>query len=281
MKNNLAGMRGKQIVSALREHGPLSIKTLVSFLEPSTNRRRLSQAMSRLAEGGVVRRVHGSLPDNAGHFFALNRDERARVKIGKLLGVSANELKQAHIHGSELKHGEQCAKWAEFFRKSFPEAKVIRDWEWRSDRGLIANILKGGGDRDLMPDFIVTFPKDPGKESIQIGVEIERTRKWAARLVQKLKTIVYQTQFDGLIYVCEKFEVAEGVRRSFIKGEFTKSRRVGGYAENFLIFSRYEECVGSSHLIGVNLALKTRSIPVWIEALRSTPQHLRSDEMFE
>lgn len=129
MGSNLSGLRGRQILSAIREHGPLSIEAITSFLEPPTNRRRVAQAMKLLSEKGAVRKYNGSLPDNAGHHYALNLTRGGREVISKILGMSTESLTYAAVPGTEFKHGEQCAILAERFRKRFPEARIVRDWE--------------------------------------------------------------------------------------------------------------------------------------------------------
>lgn len=62
-----AHSRGPQILRALYEHGPMSIRGLQKILSPRMDKRRLRLAVKRLHGGGVTGGPPRHLPPNRNH----------------------------------------------------------------------------------------------------------------------------------------------------------------------------------------------------------------------
>lgn len=86
------GSRRIQILRALHQHGPLSLKTLKLIVNPPMTDRRIQDATRRLYEKGLIIRRFDSLPRNAGHYFQNSQRSAARRTIGSLLGIHAVPL---------------------------------------------------------------------------------------------------------------------------------------------------------------------------------------------
>lgn len=268
-----------QVLAIIHEHGPLSLRTLQKIVTPAISLRRLQETTKRLCERGLLVRHIESLSRKGEYVYQLGRSVSARNKICSLLHVERKELEQVTGRGKELAHTEQCALWAELFKLVFPEAKVIRDLA-------ICRNLKAKDDftpekysLDLVPDILLEFPKQPGLEKVMLGIEIERTLKSKVRLADKLRRLVTRTQLDGVLYICEGGEIETAVQSIFLGQNHKKSRRIGQYANNFLLFfNRSVDKVSS--LDCLNAESKVVALRKWVTVCRSTPLHQRRETQF-
>lgn len=273
--------RSIQVLEKLREHGPLSMKTLEEVLVPKISKRRIQEVTARLVKNNLIFRLDPTMSNNGSHIFEIRRTVQSLERISKKLKIPSNEFDYCYVRRWEQRHGEQCARWAEFFRRKFPEAKITRDWELKRDSFLTERVLPSGGDRDLFPDILVSFRQKSPAQGVVVAVEIERNYKKTERVVRKTKDLFMGTQIDGVIYVCSEAGIGERVRRSFLSNKPEKSRRIGGYFENFLTFSSYNDPLDSEDISLVNASMKPVSLKQWIGALCAVPTHLRKNLHFE
>jgi DNA-binding Lrp family transcriptional regulator len=278
---SLTGVRSKQILSILREHGPLSLPVLAQSLEPPMARRKCREVIKNLKEKGLVRRFNSYLPQNAGNFYSLAMTKNERRRIAELLKENPESFDVCFVRGAELRHGEQCALWAEYLKSLYPEARVVRDWELHKHEEVKDSFVAYNEDRDLLPDIVISFCRKLDQEPLLIAVEVERTRKGTSRLVKKVKSLVMQTQLDGVIYVCADFEIGEALRLAFATSEITKSRRIGAYASDFILFSTFDALAGRLGPRYVNATLQVRSLEEWVRTMRETTVRMRSSALFE
>lgn len=275
----MLGVRSKQVLAVVREHGPLSIRVIAQVLDPPMSVRKCQEAIQRLRQRQLIRRFAGYLPEKSGDYYALNGTKQEVREIAAALDMNPETFEACFVRGAEIKHGEQCALWAEYFRKEYPMAKVVRDWEISKHLELKDAFASLERERDLLPDILVCFPKTSTSERVLIAIEIERTLKKRNRLLAKIKSLAMQTELDGVIYVCGGFEIGEALRSAFSKASLSKSRRVGSYAPDFLLFSTFDALAGKIGPRFVNTNLEVRSIGNWIDLLRFIPVRRRSSEM--
>jgi len=155
----------------------------------------------------------------------------------------------------------------------------VRDWEIAQHSDLRDSFVSLERERDLLPDILVSFSKSSSSERVLIAIEVERTLKKSERLLRKVKSLVMQTQLDGVIYVCADFDIGEALRNAIARASLTRSRRVGAYAEDFMLFSTFDALAGKLGPRFVNSNLEVRAIGEWIDLLRSVPVRKRSSSM--
>jgi DNA-binding Lrp family transcriptional regulator len=281
LKNYPLGVRSKQVLAALREHGPLSLGVLAQVLYPPMKTRRCQEVVQNLRRMGLVRRFHSYLPECSGGYYALRKTKPELRVVAEALGAKSNDFEVCFVRGAEIKHGEQCALWAEYLKMQYPQAKVVRDWELRKHPGLAEMFAGDREERDLLPDVVLSFDRWGAQEPVLIAVEVERTRKESRRLVAKVRSLAMHTQLDGVVYVCADFEIGEALRLAFSSAELARSRRIGAYASDFILFSTFDALAGKVGPRCVNAALEVRSIDTWIDAMRAVPVRERSSQIFE
>ena len=277
LSKNRFGPRQLQIVRALYENGPLSLRALQQLIDPPIALRRLQDAAKRLHEGGLVVRRHTGLPPNTGHFIQLCARNDRRELLADLLNVDRDALQVPHFRGQELCHSEACAIWVCRFRQLFPDARFIREHEY--SRCSIASriLLSSGADHELRPDFLMRFPRADGKSFVNVGVEVERSRKTDDRLERKLKILATQTLLDGVIYLCDGANITEALRNIYNSRVVSKALRIGHYGANFLLISDGSMTTHGQEPRMVNAKLETVSLAAWIHFLLNSEQRQRRD----
>jgi hypothetical protein len=275
MEGNLTGIRGKQVVGLLREHGPLSGRVIESLLDPPIAKRKCQEVLQRLKSAGLIERLEGHFPDTAGSYYALPRSRGDKKRLASFLGVEAEDFQVCFVRDAELRHGSQCAIWAEYFKKIYPESKVVRDWEMTKYPEIVGR-LAGLHDEFIYPDIFLLFKGGGSAQRIVVAIEVERTLKTIERLKVKTKAMVYQTSFDGVLYVCSDYRIAEAVRSAFLSQEVQRSQRIGGYVDDFILYTNYEALSGPIGSYCVNSRLVTREIHEWLSYLRLIPMRDRT-----
>lgn len=278
--HSLGGVRSKQILSVLREHGPLPTAVISQILYPPMHLRRCREALLNLRRKRLVRRLYSNFPAGSAGLYALCTTERELRQVAKILDVSPDELTVCHVPGGELQHGAQCALWAEHLKKLFPSAFVVRDWEISRFHEIAETMVSRGENRDLLPDIVFSIRASHAASPVLIAVEIERTRKSSARLMKKVNSLVYDTQFDGVLYVCGDFSIGEALREAFAHGNFARSRRIGRYASDFILFTSFDALAGKLGPRYVNALLQRRDLEAWIAEMQRKPVRNRAHEDF-
>jgi hypothetical protein len=281
LKNYPLGVRSKQVLAALREHGPLSLGVLAQILYPPMKTRRCQEVVQNLRSMGLVRRFNSYLPECSGGFYALRKTRPELRKVAEALGENFDEFEVCFIRGAEIKHGEQCALWAEYLKKQYPQAKVVRDWELGKHPELREAFTGDVDERDLLPDVVLSFKKGRVEEPLLIAIEVERTRKESRRLLSKVRSLAMQTQLDGVVYVCADFEIGEALRLAFSSAELARSRRIGAYAPDFILFSTFDALSAKIGPRCVNARLEMRTLEAWIDKMKTVPVRERSSLIFE
>ena len=264
--------RGPEILRMLYNHGPMSIRGLNRIIPGKMDYRRIADALARLHEGGFVVRRFDSLPKNAGHFYQLSHRKEIRAELAKVVGVPEDQLRAPQIRDQELYHSQACAIWAERFKASYPEARVIRDFQIRRDEEAQNILLNKPHAPDLIPDILIFFPKRQYEERVVIAVEIERSRKSNERVVEKLWRISTQCRLDGVLYVCDYQSITDVYRHLYNTRVREKFLRIN-YRKNYLMFGRDDYLLFNCNEERTNLR-------GWIAYLSTTSRDARRDAQF-
>ena len=132
MKQPLPYDRRKQILKLLALHEPLSVRGLSQMLEPHIEPRRLRDALSRLYRKKLITKRNDRVFGGAGTFYQTCRDKRAREEISALTGIDIKTIDRNHPRHTELLHWESCAVFATKLANIFPEAKILREHEFKT-----------------------------------------------------------------------------------------------------------------------------------------------------
>lgn len=270
------GSRRRQVLAALYEHGPLSLRTLERILKPKMAIRRLQETTKRLRDKGLIVRQFEDSSKNSEFYYQLGDSPAAKGKIAEWLKLEQVDLQHLVVRGKEVRHTEQCAIWAEFLKMIYPEAKVARDLKLRRELKSQDGYTPDRFDLDLVPDILLEFPSSHGSEKLLVAVEIERTQKSRARLMAKLRKLATRTQFDGVLFVSESEQVLANVKRVYRDSEMRKSKRIGHYSQAFCLFFIGE--VASVQTFSCHSA-EGKEVPFrfWIDSLKATPVNSRRD----
>lgn len=261
---NTNGIRGKQILRLLYEHGPMSVRGLSAVLEPKIHPRRLRRALQRLGNSGMIEKRFDSMFRGAGVFYDIAEE----YKIPR------------SIRRPELLHSETCAVWAERLKRMFPNALIIRDYHLRGRKDAERALIAEGSELERLPDLLLLAPCEHSKYPVAVAFEIERTHKSASRLVEKLKKYARGSKLDGVVYLCPKGSIGRRVRTIFESRVLAKAHLIKQYGNHFLLFSEgisgdYNDSLTIQNVSGDDVSLQD-----WMQVLKRIPPHSRRDSSF-
>jgi hypothetical protein len=190
------------------------------------------------------------------------------------------ELQQQFFRSRELMHSEACALWVDKLHKQFPDAKLIRDFEFYNNESVSEILLTSKNDYELLPDILMILQGKPGQEKIFVAFEIERSRKSAARLLAKLRKYADETALDGVVYICESSQVSDPVKKAFKSKIGHKSLRISHYSDYFLLLANKLDAPVESKFQMFNAANDAVFFDAWIDQIKSTPLALRRSKKF-
>ncbi|USN47071.1 MAG: replication-relaxation family protein [Pseudobdellovibrionaceae bacterium] len=274
-------MRGKQIIQLLKLHGPLSYRALKRMIEPAMTKGKLLRALQRLQKKNYVERRFERVFAGKGVFYNLCQQEDVLKEIAEFTGLGVDELKQPHFRHRELLHSECCALWVHVLMKMFPEAEIVRDFDFQNSKGAEKIMLASAQELYLYPDLLLIFPESKTQKEVAIAVEIERTPKTVRRLRQKLKKYANGTHVDGVIYLCDTQHITNSIFKVYSEKPLQDSKRVGHYSENFLLFGDSLSIHTDRFYELFNSRFKTVFLPDWITYLRDTRLNSRRDSNFK
>lgn len=274
-------VRGKQIIHLLKTHGPLPYRTLKRMIEPAMTKDKLLKALKRLQKKNYVERRFENVFSGRGVFYNLCQQEETLKEMAEFMSVEVDELKQPHFRHRELLHSECCALWVHVLMKMFPEANIVRDFDFQNSKSAEKVMLTSAQELDLHPDLLLIFPESKSQNEIAIAVEIERTPKTVRRLRQKLKKYANGTHVDGVIYLCDTQHITNSIFKVYSEKPLQDSKRVGHYSDNFLLFGDSLSIHTERFLELFNSRFKAVFLPNWITYLRDTRLNSRRDSNFK
>lgn len=269
--------RGKDILSLLLKHGPLSFSAMSQMLIPQMKKKSIKKSLQKLrSKGFIASRVVGDTKT----FYQISQGRENRIKTAKFLNCNPDLLLQPHFRHQNWIHTECCEYWISHLSRLFPHAEVIRDSNFSNNVVAQRVMLISKNDFELRPDFLLFFPKTEQTESVSIAVEIERSRKSNRRLVAKLTKYANKSFIDGLIYVCDSEGLRETIRLLYKNKIVEKAHRIKHYTDNFFLFSDVINTHQDPLSKIFNSEKKPTSIPLWISYLKTTKRNFRRDQSF-
>ncbi len=272
--------RGLQILGLLKRHGPLSSRGLLQLLSPPIQERRLHASLARMVKCGLITKRMERLFRGTGVFYQISQKNVVSAAIAVTLGCEQSEVKQPYFISRELLHSESCAMWIHYLEQEFPDALVIRDFEFSRNADAVEILYVEEDDFEFVPDILLIFPRTENTPMVSVGVEIERSRKTELRIRNKLKKYANETLLDGVIYLCESDDVSNEIRRVYRSSVLGKSIRINHYGNNFLLTQ--DELLNSKKNKIKMLNVKTQIIFIkeWVCTLRKFDRADRRDENF-
>lgn len=266
-----------QVLSLLKNHGPVTIDLLHRMTEPPAPKNNLRQSLGILKKKGLVDTVYLN-PQTT--FYQVSQALQSRKEIADILDTNASEIVQPLLRKQDWIHNQWCEYWIHFISRLFPEAQIVREHTIGSNE-IAKRILQiNSRDLDLLPDFLLIFPKSEHSDATYIAFEIERTRKSDKRLLKKFKKYINGTKIDGLIYICDSGRLSETIRMLYHKKLVEHSQRIGHYGDHFFLFS--DSMTGGGEKLNRLLNAKGELVQFteWCNHLRKTKWTLRRDNQF-
>lgn len=269
---------GKEVLTLLKDHSPLTLEMLHRMTEPRIQKKNLRQAIGILRGKGLIDMIAS---DPQTFFYQLHQALPVRREVASSLNCEIEQTERPLLRRQDWIHNEWCEFWSLNIKRAFPEVEIIREHDIDS-HNIAKNILQQNGRAlDLMPDFLMIFPKTMAQEKVSIAFEIERTRKSNARIQNKLKTYIYETHVDGLIYVCDSGRLSETIRMLYQQNTSARAHKKRGYADHFFLFSDSMSAGANPINSFYNANGQPTSLITWCNQLRSTKQTLRRDAQFQ
>lgn len=275
-----------QIVKLLFENGPLSSATIRNLIQPTMRRRRVNDALMRLTESGVVTKRFNQLPlHGSGQLYQLSSKEKFRIELADCVGVARSSFRPPVIRNEELCHSISCAYTAEWFRRVFPDAQVVRDLrlldQAEAEAGDILNIdLDDKSSEYILPDILMSFKEDIKKPEVHIAIEVERSRKSHKRIREKLRRYMLGTEIDGMIWMCGDEVNPEAIMRIWRSLKEEIPHRGKDYHDFFAMFYQGEKPLFPEERMATSKGWACR-LSDWIHILRTTDAPTRSDSLFQ
>ena len=275
LENPLPYSRAPQILTALKDYGPLSVRGLRQVITPSMSLRAVQKALQRLHENGLIQKRYEHLWRHSAVFHQLGQKDFQLKKVADFLHCDMNALRQPEYRYRELIHTEACGIWQNYLKHQFPTAHVLRDFEIAGDEAAQHALLSRKTDIEVKPDLLLKMPKPDGKGFAMIGIEIEKTRKSDARLFVKLRKYAARTHLDGVLYVCDPGGLTETLRCIYKKSVLMNAIRIKHYAENFFVFTDGLPPAVDTPVKVHNSSVDPLGLRDWIHFLSSTSDTTR------
>lgn len=269
--------RSRHVLQLLKIHGPLSARTLHRLIEPPMKLKKLRNTLTRMCKSGLlVKRLENHF-SHTGVFYQASQDPMDRANAAILLNCKKDDLLQPDFRYRELLHTQNCAVWVHTLKRLYPDAIIIRDFEFTNFEVAKQFMSANEDDPDLRPDLLMVLRSTDGQSDIAIALEIEKTRKTNERLLIKLNKYANETFVDGVIYVCSKRRILEVIRDLFVNVIAPSNMRIKHYVKHFFMFSDDIDIHNFRIENVYNCDLETTSITKWISFLRGTSFNFRRD----
>lgn len=268
---------GLEIKEYLMACSPATIQMLHQLLQPTVSKKQLRKALGILRRDGTVDMLLG------GHqtfYYQLSQSLPVREKLAREMNGHADDFIQPLLRRQDWFHNQWSQAWEQIIKRSFPEAAIVREHNIGSSDIAKGVLLAEGNDLDLLPDFLVMFPKSESTHTVSIAFEIERTRKSEKRLVRKFKKYLNETRIDGLIYICDSSRLSETIRILYQTKLMANSPRVKHYGNHFLLLSDTMSAGAEPLKRFFNAKGEKVSFENWCRQLMNTKPTLRRDTQF-
>jgi hypothetical protein len=269
--------RGKEVLRLVKDHGPVSIDMLQRMLESQVSKKNIRKSLGVLRGKNLIESVS---TNSQSTFYLISQSFASRRQSADLLECDPESIKSPLLRRQDWMHNQWCEYWALLIKRQFPMAEIVREHNIGSHEVAKHILQLQQRDFDLMPDFLLIFPKTETTEEIHIAFEIERTRKSDERILRKFRKYLNGTKIDGLIYICDSGRLSETIRLLYQTKLMAQAHRVKHYGDHFFLFSDSLDGGGPSLPRLFNSNANTVSFHNWCGNLLSTKWTKRRDESF-
>lgn len=276
-----AAKRGPQIIKLLNTHGPLNAAAIQGLIDPPIERRRLNDALARLARRGiVVRRFQNLFQQTHDQYYQLSARKELQAEIGDVIGMDPNIFRIPRVRNQDLFHSIGCAHLAESLAKAFPVAEVVREFHIQEHpAGKSTHLSSLEGEKQLLPDMLLSFPEDEKLQEVNIAFEFERSKKAPLRLGQKMYRYAAWTRVHGVVWMCEDQSIQRDLRKSWLRQERDRLLSVRNRFDHFHLFTTNPKVFRSDDWM-FNAKGEPIKLEQWIDVLRTKGLIPLKDEHF-
>ncbi|MBK9322391.1 MAG: hypothetical protein IPM97_05465 [Bdellovibrionaceae bacterium] len=270
--------RGKEVLRLVRNHGPISIDMLQKMTQPEMSKKNLRKSLQVLRTKHLIDSLNANYQTT---YYQISQSLPSRLASAQILGLTTEEIVRPLLRRQDWFHNQWCEYWALSIKRQFPEAEIVREHSIGSHAVAQRVLQLQQRDFDLMPDFLLIFPKTETSEATYIAFEIERTRKSDKRILRKFRKYLNGTKIDGLIYICDSGRLSETIRLLYQTKLQEQSHRVKHYGDHFFLFADSLEGGGPTLARLFNAKTQQVSFNNWCGYLLSTKWTKRRDENFK
>lgn len=189
-----------------------------------------------------------------------------------MLNVDAGYLAQPGIHFTNLLHEQACARVQRSLKLRYPEALVMRDWQFHTNPEVRGLFPKFNLEYKMYPDLTLKLqPSERNPKPTWIGVEVERTKKSDERLSDKIQLYASRSFFDGVIYFSPKDLLLRRIELIFSGAVKPDAHRINYYGDYFLAGATLPEKVFDADGLLVSCGPEVIGLTNWISFLHETP----------
>lgn len=280
MESCVRNDRARQILTLLKDQGPLPSSALQLLVQPPIKKRKLRLAISRLLKNKMIELRPVKFTGYVLRYYQIHQSSKSRKNVAKLLGCNENELSQTFYRHREYLHNDGVSLLATKLLKLFPEVDLIRDFKLYLHKDALRILQYDENIDDQKPDILLRFKNGTTQNDVWVAVELEKFRKDDRRLILKLRKFAAKSHVDGVIYFCDTKRIESAIASTFDKYVSGWARRISSYKNNFVLLGDSDLVMNGSIENLLKLDQETVSLKQWISTLCVNSKSERTDNSF-
>lgn len=271
--------KGKEVLFALKDYGPLTRKTLSQIVPNIKDDRNFRRTLAVLSEKNLICKRFENINGGQATVYQLNQNSGVRDILAAYLDCLACDLEQKDFRYRELYHEQVSATLAFQLKRLFPEAQVYRDFQLHHDSRIQQILTQLENVESAKPDVLMVFWNSTVGR-VSIAFEFERTAKAKNRLQHKLKSYCSESRLDGVVYIGSSDQIISNLQDIYRERVLEKSNRIKFYGNNFLLCSTFTGNIRDSLSVCLNAEMKTLRFADWVHILAHTKDEDRRNLSF-
>jgi hypothetical protein len=271
--------KGKEVLNALKEYGPLTRKTLSEIVPSIKDDRNFRRTLARLSDKNLISKRFEYINGGQATVYQLNQNSGVRDILATYLGCQSVDLEQKEFRYRELYHEQVSASLAFQLKCLFPEANVYRDFQLLRDPRLKQILSQLENVDSARPDVLLVFWNSMVGR-VAIAFEFERAAKAKNRLQHKLRSYCTESRLDGVLYIGSSDQIISNLQEIYRERVLEKSNRIRFYGNNFLLCSTLTGNMRDSLSVCLNAEMKTLKFADWVRVLLQTKDEDRRNSLF-
>lgn len=264
--------KGVETIRLLRDYGILDTKTIMQITKADSTGSLVRRNLETLENYRLVTTRRTGPQGRSINYYQLCQNSRRLEVMAKLLSCTPDELRQPGVHFANLPHEQACALVQKSLRDAYPEALILRDWQFHSNQEVKGLFPKGGLERKMYPDLTVKFaPTTQNPKPTWLGVEVERTRKSDERLGEKIHLYASRSFFDGVVYFSPTDLLLRRIGHIFNDEVRPDAHRINYYGDYFLAAATLPTEIFDANGLLVSCGSEVLWLTNWISFLCNTP----------